>query len=192
LRWRIVSHSSDPKAGGLPLTGCPRLLIQYIRSYPPCLEAVSLIRNPRTRHAMVIGTHVPVAITTELVIMNLRLLLASSCILKHFKESKWKSSCQSFVLSLGQWLTVSCDKWHWNFRSSFVTTVGSLWSRLSTCCTRCCIYVYIRCAKTSWMKLLYKGKSKVVSALNKIPRYEGVWRSGGITPRIINLYTRWR
>jgi hypothetical protein len=33
--------------------GCPRLLIQYIRSYPPCPEAVSSIRNLMTRHAVV-------------------------------------------------------------------------------------------------------------------------------------------
>jgi hypothetical protein len=32
---------------------CPRLLIQYIRSYPPYLEAVSSIRKLRTRHAVV-------------------------------------------------------------------------------------------------------------------------------------------
>jgi hypothetical protein len=40
-------------AGGPPLVGCPRLLIQYIRSYPPYLEVVSSICNLRTRHAMV-------------------------------------------------------------------------------------------------------------------------------------------
>jgi hypothetical protein len=28
------------KAGEPPLVGCPRLLIQYIRSYPPYLQAV--------------------------------------------------------------------------------------------------------------------------------------------------------
>jgi hypothetical protein len=43
----------NPQAGGPPLVGCPRLLIQYIRSYPPYLEAVSSIRNLRTRHAAV-------------------------------------------------------------------------------------------------------------------------------------------
>jgi hypothetical protein len=30
------------------LVGCPRLLIQYIRSYPSYLEAVSSIRNDYT------------------------------------------------------------------------------------------------------------------------------------------------
>ncbi|KAJ4452211.1 hypothetical protein ANN_03729 [Periplaneta americana] len=52
-----VIPSPNPQAGGPPLIGCPRLLIQYIRSYPPYLEAVSSIRNLRTRHAVVIGTH---------------------------------------------------------------------------------------------------------------------------------------
>jgi hypothetical protein len=43
----------NPPAGGLPLVGCPQLLIQYIHSYPPYLEAVSYIRNLRTRHPVV-------------------------------------------------------------------------------------------------------------------------------------------
>jgi hypothetical protein len=41
---------SVPQAGGPPLFDSPRLLIQYIRSYPPYLEAVSSIRSLRTRH----------------------------------------------------------------------------------------------------------------------------------------------
>jgi hypothetical protein len=49
----VVSHQLNPQAGEPPTVGCPRLLIQYIRSYPPYLEAVSSIRNPRTRHAVV-------------------------------------------------------------------------------------------------------------------------------------------
>jgi hypothetical protein len=35
------------------LVGCPRLLIEYIRSYLPYLEAVSSTRNLRTRRAVV-------------------------------------------------------------------------------------------------------------------------------------------
>ncbi|KAJ4428508.1 hypothetical protein ANN_24550 [Periplaneta americana] len=54
---KSVIPSPNPQAGGPPLIGCPRLLIQYIRSYPPYLEAVSSIRNLRTCHAVVIGTH---------------------------------------------------------------------------------------------------------------------------------------
>ena len=35
LQGRVVSTSPNPQAGGPPLVGCPRLLIQFIRSYPP-------------------------------------------------------------------------------------------------------------------------------------------------------------
>jgi hypothetical protein len=31
-RWGVVSSSPNLQAGGPPLVGCPRLLIQYIRS----------------------------------------------------------------------------------------------------------------------------------------------------------------
>jgi hypothetical protein len=51
----VVSPPPNPQAGRLPPVGCPRLLIQYIRSYPPYLEAVSSIRNLRTRQAVVKG-----------------------------------------------------------------------------------------------------------------------------------------
>ena len=35
LQGGVVSNSPNPQAGGPPLVGCPRLLIQFIRSYPP-------------------------------------------------------------------------------------------------------------------------------------------------------------
>ena len=35
LQGRVVSTSPNPQAGKPPLVGCPRLLIQFIRSYPP-------------------------------------------------------------------------------------------------------------------------------------------------------------
>jgi hypothetical protein len=50
----VVSPTPNPQAGGLPLVSCPRLLIQYIRSYPPYLEAVSSIRNLSTPHAVIV------------------------------------------------------------------------------------------------------------------------------------------
>ena len=40
LRWGVFSTSPNTQAGGPRLFGCLRLLIQYIRSYPPYLEAV--------------------------------------------------------------------------------------------------------------------------------------------------------
>jgi hypothetical protein len=49
----VFSPTPNPQAGGPPLVGCPRLLIQYIRSCPPKLEGVSSIRKLRTRHAVV-------------------------------------------------------------------------------------------------------------------------------------------
>jgi hypothetical protein len=36
----LLATRSTPPAGGPPLVGCPRLLIQYILSYPPYLEDV--------------------------------------------------------------------------------------------------------------------------------------------------------
>jgi hypothetical protein len=42
----------NPKAGGPTLVSCLQLLIQYINSYPPYLEAVSF-HSMRTCHAMV-------------------------------------------------------------------------------------------------------------------------------------------
>ena len=35
LQGGVVRPSPNPQVGGPPLVGCPRLLIQYIRSYPP-------------------------------------------------------------------------------------------------------------------------------------------------------------
>ena len=35
LQGGVVSTSPNPEAGGPPLVGCPRLIIQFIRSYPP-------------------------------------------------------------------------------------------------------------------------------------------------------------
>ena len=37
LRW-VFNVSINPQSGGPPLPGCPRLLIQHTRSYPPYLE----------------------------------------------------------------------------------------------------------------------------------------------------------
>ena len=35
LQGGVVSTLPNTQAGGPPLVGCPRLLIQFIRSYPP-------------------------------------------------------------------------------------------------------------------------------------------------------------
>jgi hypothetical protein len=48
----LLALCETPKAGEPPLVCCPRLLVQYIRSYPPYLQAVSSTRNLRTRHVV--------------------------------------------------------------------------------------------------------------------------------------------
>jgi hypothetical protein len=50
LRLGVVSPTPNTQARGPLFVGCPRLLI---RTYPPCLEAVSSIRNLMTRNAVV-------------------------------------------------------------------------------------------------------------------------------------------
>jgi hypothetical protein len=62
--WQgVVSPMPNPRKRTTTFQ-CPRLLIQYIRSYPPYLEAVSSIHNLKTRHAVVTRTHLtwPVAL----------------------------------------------------------------------------------------------------------------------------------
>jgi hypothetical protein len=44
---------SNPQAGGPPLVTYPRLLVQYIRSYPLYLEVATSIRNLRARYDVV-------------------------------------------------------------------------------------------------------------------------------------------
>jgi hypothetical protein len=66
LRWGIVRTSPNPKAESPPLVGCPRLLIQYIRSYRSLSGVRSSIRKLRTRPAMVTGTHLSLDINFEL------------------------------------------------------------------------------------------------------------------------------
>jgi hypothetical protein len=52
LLWWGLNSTPNPQAGTSPLVCSPRLLIQYIRSYPPYLEVVPSIRSLRTRHAV--------------------------------------------------------------------------------------------------------------------------------------------
>jgi hypothetical protein len=49
----FVIPMPKPKAGVSPLISCLWLLIQYIRSHPPYLEASSTICNIRTHHVVV-------------------------------------------------------------------------------------------------------------------------------------------
>jgi hypothetical protein len=82
----------------------PRLLIQYIHSCPLYLEAVSSIRNPRTRHAVVIGTHL-----TRLHEQSFTHSMVQDIILK----ADCHSACQKNIL-LSSWN----PKVHYRFHTS--------------------------------------------------------------------------
>jgi len=45
---KVVSLSSNPRAGGPPIVGFPQMLIEYIRSCPAHLDAVCSTCNHRT------------------------------------------------------------------------------------------------------------------------------------------------
>jgi len=60
-----VSLLPNPQDEEPPFNGCPRQLIQNICNYPPYLEAVFSVCNPRTCHAMVKGIHIPWLLRTE-------------------------------------------------------------------------------------------------------------------------------
>jgi len=51
----LLAPSSNTQSEGPPFVGCPRLIIQYIPSYSPHLEAVSSNSIPMTRHSVVTG-----------------------------------------------------------------------------------------------------------------------------------------
>jgi hypothetical protein len=53
LRRGVVSPTLNPETGGPPHVGCLLLLIQYIRSCLPFVEAALSIRNPRKRHVVI-------------------------------------------------------------------------------------------------------------------------------------------
>jgi hypothetical protein len=55
----VFGHTPILHSGSPPLIGHPLLLTQYIHSYTAHLEAIPFIRNIRTRHAVVKGTHLP-------------------------------------------------------------------------------------------------------------------------------------
>ena len=57
LERGVCIPSPNPKAGEPPFVIHLRLLIQHTCMYPPYLEVLSIICNPRTHLAMVTGTH---------------------------------------------------------------------------------------------------------------------------------------
>jgi hypothetical protein len=57
VRKRVVSPTPNPQAGGPPLVICPWLLIQCNSQLTSIAGGSPSIRDPRTSHAVVTGTH---------------------------------------------------------------------------------------------------------------------------------------
>jgi len=66
VRRGVVSTSPNPQAGGPPRVGCPRLLIQYIRSYPPNWRP---FLHPQPEDAPCRGDRDPLITWLEILIM---------------------------------------------------------------------------------------------------------------------------
>jgi hypothetical protein len=58
VRWVVVSTSPNPQAGGPPLVGYPRLLIQCIRCYPPYPQAVHPSATRRRAYIYIYKQHI--------------------------------------------------------------------------------------------------------------------------------------
>jgi hypothetical protein len=71
LRGRVVSPPPNPQPGGPPTVGCPRLLIQYIRSYPPYLEDSTGSGQRPVAGCCECGDELSGSCATELVICSL-------------------------------------------------------------------------------------------------------------------------
>jgi hypothetical protein len=70
LRWGIVSLSPNPQAGGPHLVGCPRLLNQYIRSYPALYGGRLL--HPQPEESPCCDDRYPYNILIHLIIRTIR------------------------------------------------------------------------------------------------------------------------
>jgi hypothetical protein len=91
LRRGVVSTSPNPQAGGAPLVGCPRLLIQFIHSYPPYRRPFlhpqpedAPCRGDRDPHSW--PTHTTLIITLTYVILP--------------KKSEWNKQVANICTSL--------------------------------------------------------------------------------------------
>jgi len=101
LRRGIVSFSPNPQAGGPPLLGCSRLIVQYVHSYPPHLQSVSSTRNS-TRHAVVKGDRITwgyLPKTHKTLVVNLSQLIPFSLLYRIEKLAlqTLPSTCTEFV-----------------------------------------------------------------------------------------------
>jgi hypothetical protein len=83
LRREVVSTSPNHQVGVPTLVGCPRLLIQYIRSYPPYWTP---FLHPQP--AVVTGTHIPTPVFTAYLILSFKTVTACH---KHLKMARLRA-----------------------------------------------------------------------------------------------------
>jgi hypothetical protein len=75
-RWGVFRPSLNPQAGGPPFAGCPRLLIQYIPSYPPYWNP---FLHPQTEDAPCRGDRDLLITWVIIIIIVIIILLQLSC-----------------------------------------------------------------------------------------------------------------
>ena len=89
LQGGVVSTSPNPPAGGTPLVGYPRLLIQFIRSYPPYRRP---FLYPQPEYAPCRGNSDPLHSVTDYYVITLVINPSASVGLCNENKSNNKSN----------------------------------------------------------------------------------------------------
>ena len=96
FRRRVVSTSPKPQNGRSHLSGCPRLLIQYIHSYPPYWRP---FLHPQPEDAPCRGDRVPLIMVAVCCINLLWFFIPHACVLKIIPNMRIKvNTCKWNVI----------------------------------------------------------------------------------------------
>jgi hypothetical protein len=107
LQWGIFRPRPTLQSTEPHPFGCPRLLIKYNGSYPPCLEAVSSMCNLRTRHAVVTSDPLNMAFTFHGVNIGVRNEINNNMgIIEHFNRLVQKWIYVTYITHLSSLLTI--------------------------------------------------------------------------------------
>ena len=125
LQGGVVSTSPNPQAVGPPLVGCPRLLIQFIRSYPPTSAILT-----HTHTSLICYRH-------WIIIVVGSGLKSTSIFLYHHSCDVQRDICcriWSLLVTLSQgprlWAATRCV--HWQFRRKLPSVLQKV-PHLFTC-----------------------------------------------------------
>ena len=131
LRWGVVTTSPNFQAGEPPLVGCPRLLIQYIRSYPPYLPFL----HPQPENAPCLCDRE--RLTTEGTILRLKKQIITSykCLenvkgnnSKQLKTDKKYTKLNTKTINQPTNSTDQCPSWEANRSSATQEIPCILWN----------------------------------------------------------------